>query len=454
MSEGHGQERPDAPGSGYAPPPKGLLARLIDALELPVCYVDSEQRYQYCARAYQELVGRPDQNLLGRRIRDVLGEPAYSKLKHRVEEALSGKRTSFDVRLPFSQGTAGDREATYVPHQGPGGSVEGFFAHVQDVTELRQAEADRTRTHEELQASESRQQDLYDNAPDMYVSGDPETGEIKECNQTLATALGYTKEDIIGRPIFEMYHPDCMEDVQKAFHSFVTTGEVHDAELQLRRKDGNKIDVSLNVSAVRDKDGRILYSRSAWRDMTARKKTEHALRESEERFRAVIRAATDAIVGGNDEGEIVFFNPAAEATFGYQRDDILGKPIWHLMPEQYRDAHKKGLERYRLTGQAHVIGKTVELEGRRKDGTEFPLELSLSTWETPEGRFYTGIIRDITERKKNEEEQARSTAELERFNRLAVGREQRMIELKREVNELLEEAGKLPAYDLSFVPES
>ena len=122
--------------------------------------------------------------------------------------------------------------------------------------------------------------------------------------------------------------------------------------------------------------------------MTERKEAENALRESEGRFRAVIQAATDAIVGANGVGEIVFFNPAAEATFGYRSDDILGKPLWHLMPERYRDAHRKGLERYTSTGEAHVMGKTVELWGRRKDGTEFPLELSLSTWKTTEGSFY------------------------------------------------------------------
>ena len=151
--------------------------------------------------------------------------------------------------------------------------------------------------------------------------------------------------------------------------------------------------------------------------MTERKEAENALRESEGRFRAVIQAATDSIVGANGVGEIVFFNPAAEATFGYRSDDILGKPLWHLMPERYRDAHREGLERYTLTGEAHVMGKTVELWGRRKDGTEFPLELSLSTWKTTEGSFYTGIIRDISERKQAEEELEHSVAALEAANR-------------------------------------
>jgi len=152
-------------------------------------------------------------------------------------------------------------------------------------------------------------------------------------------------------------------------------------------------------------------------EMTERKAAQQAFRESEGRFRAVIQAAADAIVGADSDGGITFFNPAAEATFGYRSDDVLGKPLWHLMPERYRDAHQKGLERYRSTGEAHVMGKTVELWGRRQDGTEFPLELSLSTWETTEGSFYTGIIRDITERKEAEEQLENSVAALEVANR-------------------------------------
>ena len=151
--------------------------------------------------------------------------------------------------------------------------------------------------------------------------------------------------------------------------------------------------------------------------MRKRKEVDQALEESEGRFRAVLQAATDAIVGADGDGEITFFNPAAEATFGYRSDDVLRKPLWHLMPERYRDAHRKGLERYTLTGEAHVMGKTVELWGRRKDGTEFPLELSLSTWETTEGSFYTGIIRDITQRKQAEEQLEHSVAALEVANR-------------------------------------
>ena len=145
---------------------------------------------------------------------------------------------------------------------------------------------------EELKASEAKYRDLYDNDPIMHVSVDAETAAIRDCNQTLATALGYTKEEIIGRSIFEVYHPDCMEDVKKAFQSFVESGEVKDAELQLKRSDGSKIDVNLNVTAVRDNEGKILYSRSSWADITARKRAEEALRKAQHGLEEKVKERT------------------------------------------------------------------------------------------------------------------------------------------------------------------
>lgn len=139
--------------------------------------------------------------------------------------------------------------------------------------------------------------------------------------------------------------------------------------------------------------------RYAWRNGT-----EEALRESEERFRSVVESATDAIVLADHRGNIISWNNAAQRLFGYTADEVAGKPLTILMPVRYREAHRRGVERLRSNGDSRVIGKTLALHGLKKDGTEFPLELSLGTWKTKEGTFYSGIIRDTTERKRAEEE--------------------------------------------------
>ncbi len=134
--------------------------------------------------------------------------------------------------------------------------------------------AERKQAEKELKKSEAKYHDLYENSPDMYVSVDPKTAKIMGCNQTLAHNLGYKKEEILGRHIHDMYHADSLDRARKVLKKFVKTGEVHNAELQLKRKDGSKVDVSLEVTSVRDDHGDILFSRSAWRDITEQKRTE------------------------------------------------------------------------------------------------------------------------------------------------------------------------------------
>src|SRR6185295_9121752 len=112
-------------------------------------------------------------------------------------------------------------------------------------------------------------------------------------------------------------------------------------------------------------------------DITGRKEVEEGLRSSQERFRTVMETANDAIVSADSDGNIIQFNKAAERTFGYTMDEAIGKPLTLLMPFKFHEAHRSGFARFLSTGVAHVVGRTVELAGRRKDGSEFPLELSL-----------------------------------------------------------------------------
>jgi len=138
------------------------------------------------------------------------------------------------------------------------------------------------------------------------------------------------------------------------------------------------------------------------KEITDRKRAEEALKQSEEHYRAVANSAIDSIITTDNAGIIIGWNQGAEHTFGFNETEILGQSLGILIPESYREAHTVGLNRLQKGGEPRVIGRTVELEGKRKNGSEFPLELSLAQWETTEGRFFTGIIRDITERKQVE----------------------------------------------------
>lgn len=158
-----------------------------------------------------------------------------------------------------------------------------------------------------------------------------------------------------------------------------------------------------------------------------------SLKHSEERFRSVAQSASDAIISTDSLGNIVFWNQAANHLFGYSADEALGKPLTLIMPERCRQAHQEGMKRVAATGKTKIIGKVIELAGIRKDGREFPLELSVATWHTGEGVFFGGICRDITERKRVEEALRKAHDELEKRV------EERTVELLRANEQLQQE---------------
>ncbi|MEW6088063.1 MAG: EAL domain-containing protein [bacterium] len=127
------------------------------------------------------------------------------------------------------------------------------------------------------------------------------------------------------------------------------------------------------------------------------------LKKSEECFRSVTASATDVIICADAQGNITLWNKSAENIFGYSSDELIGKPLDIIIPEQFRKAHQKALSRFISTGQSKLIGRTIETTGLRKNNSVFPLELSLSAWKIKEETFFTAIIRDISKRKLDEE---------------------------------------------------
>jgi PAS domain S-box-containing protein len=139
--------------------------------------------------------------------------------------------------------------------------------------------------------------------------------------------------------------------------------------------------------------------------------------ESREQFRAVTETANDAVVSADARGDIIYFNRAAERILGYAADEVLGRPLAVLMPERFRDEHRAGFERFLATGEPRIIGKTLELAARKKDGTEFPMEISIAHWTTSKGHFFTAMMRDISARREVEEAVQKTNKQLEAANK-------------------------------------
>ena len=149
---------------------------------------------------------------------------------------------------------------------------------------------------------------------------------------------------------------------------------------------------------------------------TELKRADEALWESEKRFRAIAETASDAFIVFDSHESIFFWNPAAKAIFGYQAGETQGKVLDSIVASRFRDVLREEMKRVVSRERTDLIGKTVEMAGIRKDGSEFPIELSLATWSTREEVFFTVIARDITERKQAQEQLERYAAELERSN--------------------------------------
>jgi len=136
------------------------------------------------------------------------------------------------------------------------------------------------------------------------------------------------------------------------------------------------------------------------------KHAQESLTDLEARLTSVVQSTPDALILANDEGRIVYWNAGAAKAFGYSEEEALGQSLTMIMPKRYREAHERGLRRVNESGESRMIGSTMELHGLRKNHKEFPLELSLATWQTKGKRFFSAFLRDITDRKRMETRQA------------------------------------------------
>ena len=276
------------------------------------------------------------------------------------------------------------------------GKIAGIRTTLQDITERKLAE-------EQLKLSEAKFKKILESEP-LPLAYTDKDGIITFRNERFVKLFGYTDEDV--PTITEWWvnaYPDnnyrkwVVENWEMAVKHAAETGTDIESEIyHVTCKTGSVREVIISGTVI---DDNIIVT---FHDLTERLQTETARRESEERFRAILESANDAIISISKEETILEWNKSAEKIFGYLKEDISGKGLSLIMPQQYLDAHIEGMKRVSEGGEQHVIGKTVELFGKHKNGTEFPIELSLSSGDISTGKFYTAIIRDITERKKAE----------------------------------------------------
>jgi PAS domain S-box-containing protein len=255
--------------------------------------------------------------------------------------------------------------------------------------------------------------------------------------------FGYARTELVGQPI-ELLLPEHRRqrhvELRAPFAAAPDRREMA-AHLELHglRRDGGEFPVAVMLSPVETPEGRLMIA--VVRDVTKRVRTDAELRESEERYRIVTEAATDGIVSIDRSNRILFANRSCEEIFGYTIGEMIGQKLTMLMPEHLRPVHETALQRYLETGERRISWKAVPLVGLRKNGEQISLELSFGEFSDETRRSFTGVIRDVTERRKAQAQLESSREQLRNLAaRLESVREEERTRIAREIHDELGQA--------------
>jgi PAS domain S-box-containing protein len=390
----------------------------------------------YANQRAAEITGYSIAELLKSTIKDLVHPDELGKIMERYRKRLAGEPVprQYETIIVRKDGKSVPIELTAAKTVWRGQPADMVI--IRDTTTRKQAE-------EALRESEERYRSLFESTREGIIISGPD-GKISSVNPATVAILGYeNREEIVGRPAVEFYADP--EERKAVFEELMEKGYVTDVEVAVKKGDGTQAYALASFTIHKDREGNLLRAEAVFRDITERKRAEQALQESEERLSSFMESATDGFVLYDSGLNLVEINKAALGIFppGTKKEDIIGKNMLDISPGlKETGRHDRYLE-VTNTGKPFFADDLVP---HPRFGDR---HLAVKAFKVSEG---LGIVfADITERKRVEEALAQRVEELERFHRLAVGRELRMIELKRQVNELSEQLGKEPPYDLSLL---
>jgi two-component system, LuxR family, sensor kinase FixL len=252
---------------------------------------------------------------------------------------------------------------------------------------------------------------------DAAIVGEALDGTVTDWNRGAEALFGYTAAEVIGKTLSLLLPDDQPIDTPGILDRIKSGERIERYETQRRRKDDAIIDVSLTVSPVWDNAGRLFGASTIARDITAAKQAQTDLEEREAHLRSVLDTVPDAMIVIDNQAMMRSFSATAERLFGYTEAEVVGKNVSMLMPSPYREQHDGYLARYFATGERRVIGSGRVVVGLRRDGSTFPMELSVGEMLSGRRRSFTGFVRDLTERQETQRRLQDLQAELIHISR-------------------------------------
>ena len=295
------------------------LELLSDTVPALISYVGTDLRYVSCNAEYSKWFGVPRQEIVGRPMRDVLGEAAWRVVEPHVERVLAGQATEFETEVDYRYGGKRSIHARYTPHRGPDGEVIGIACLVTDITARRQAEHTRAR----LAA-------IVDSSEDAIIGKDL-NGTITNWNAGAARLFGYTADEALGRSITFLIPEGRRHEEKLILERIRCGGSVPAYETVRRRKDGSLFDVALSVSPIVDEAGRIVGASKIARDITARKRAEEDIRRSREALNGLVDRAPFGIYIVDGELKIAQMNARSQTGAFYGIRPIIGRDLDEVM---------------------------------------------------------------------------------------------------------------------------
>ena len=289
-------------------------------------------------------------------------------------------------------------------------AIRNISVRKQAEKHLAQIEGGRRLMEDSLRESEERYRLLLDGIQNYAIFATDPAGRVVSWNAGAQRIKGYKADEIMGKNFSCFFPPEDIELGRPEEILRITAANGHHEEQGMRvRKDGSRFPASVTFTALRDPSGNLLGFSEFSHDLSESK-------ESEAKYRGLLEAAPDAMVIVNEAGDIVLLNLQAEKQFGYRRDELVGRKVTNLIPEGFAERLIADGNRTAAEALVQQIGMGIDLYGRRKDGSEFPIEMMLSPLESAHGILVTAAIRNITVRKEGEENLLRTAEELKQTN--------------------------------------